>query len=169
MSAETGGSHLNLIHETFRAQQQEIEFEHTLKTFRRKTSELIWTYCPSIYLKKYNWKNFWPHLDPGVASIPSVSFPTPTGEILIHVEGVYEEVLEQPNDTRLSKIGVFFGKDAETSSLVVEYDEEGEPIKDTLPSVEELQKGIEVLDYMIGRYLASDIVRAPKGYSGDHP
>jgi hypothetical protein len=165
-------SPLNLIAETFSSQRQEAEKQNLLRRFRDKVSDLIWSYSPAIKVKEYSMSYSYPYLEPGTAYTPSVPFQTSEGEIFLHVEGKFEKDTTphiRPNSTRAIKLEVCFEKDGEISSLAVEYDKDENPVEETLPSLEELRKGIEVLDYMTQQYKNSNVKRAPQGFFDPRP
>lgn len=149
MAVEQGlqPSPLDLIHETFRAQQVEDLLDRTSDQFTIKALSLMKGSPLTIEKGGLNGKTIWPYIEPVKTSVPHIAFQTSDGEILLRVEGEYKTDTNQ--GLKLKKIALFFEKEGESSSLTVEYDDDREPIKETLPSAIDLLKGIEVLEYMM--------------------
>lgn len=162
--------HLDSIARTFHTEQQEQERRRLLGEFAKKAEGLIWSYSPAVKQKAYSWKYAYPYLEPGTARTPNVSIQTPEGRIRTHIEGEYVEDTTphvHPDSVKTKRLDLHFRKGKETSSLIVDYDGEGNPVEDTMPLADDLRKGLEVLDYMSDYYVESGIKQAPRGFDND--
>ncbi len=165
-------SHLELITGTFSSRKKEEEKQSLLSQFQEKIMEIIWTYSPNVKVKDYSRNYSYSYLEPGIDLTPPVPFNTSAGKIQIHVEGVFKKDNTpniHPDSVEPIKLGIYFNKGHKNSSLVIQYGNNTKPIERNLPSLEELKKGIEILDYLAEQYQKLGTKKAPTGGCSDHP
>lgn len=143
--------HTQLTEESREGERKEKEQELTSQ-FAEKAERLLWDFGP-LKWKQYDFKYGYSYRDPCIDQTPEVQFAE---NISVYLEGEWEEdpdLYVHPNSVVAKRLSLCFKKGGEITSLSMTFDSGTQnPNKDELPSIENIQKGLVVLDWLEQEY-----------------
>lgn len=153
------------------AQESEKKRRELGKQFVDRAEKLIRDFGPVKYRSYGNYT--FPYLEPGTSSTPPFALKTPDGEISMHVEGQFKKDSRRnirPDSVRLQSLTLRLKGDGESDGLTIEFDNKGNPYPGLLPSSENLQRGLGLLQRIKDGYEERGFKVNSHGYSSDdHP
>lgn len=151
-------------------QKSQEERRRLGKQFADRAGKLIWNFGPVKYKSYGNYT--YPYLEPGIRTTLPVVLKTPDGEISMYVEGKFKKDSRRnirPDSVRLQSLTLRLESGGESDGLTIEFDNKGDPYPALLPSSENLQRGLDLLQKIGDGYEERGLKVNSRGLSTDHP